>query len=257
MAGDPFEPELAAAAAGMPEAAVMDGDRRAAAARSPPHDRRAAPLPLPASARSPRGLRGHRGRLAAGRPRALRRRRSRRAAPRRRRAPTTSSARRARATPAPSPSCARPARRPSGWPRRAPRTGSARRSACSPAAAPAEERIELLLARARALTAAGRFDDSHSTLLEALAIVPGDSHRAARPRRARLCRRRGQPRPAGAGARPPDARPRRAPRPGLAGGGGADDRARPSTRSGGRGTTRCTSGPSARSTRRGGSATRG
>jgi DNA-binding NarL/FixJ family response regulator len=51
-----------------------------------------------------------------------------------------------------------------------------------PATAPAPERIELLLARARALTAAGRFDDSHWALLDALAIVPDDSH----PLRAKL-----------------------------------------------------------------------
>jgi hypothetical protein len=43
-----------------------------------------------------------------------------------------------------------------------------------PATAPAEERIELLFARARALTAVGRFDDSRSALLHALAIVPDD-----------------------------------------------------------------------------------
>jgi tetratricopeptide (TPR) repeat protein len=55
-----------------------------------------------------------------------------------------------------------------------------------PATAPAEERIELLLARARALTAAGRFNDSHITLLDALAIAPRDSH-ALRARLARAC----------------------------------------------------------------------
>jgi ATP/maltotriose-dependent transcriptional regulator MalT len=55
-----------------------------------------------------------------------------------------------------------------------------------PATAPAEERIELLLARARALTAAGRFTDSHRALLDALAIVPDDSH-ALRARVARAC----------------------------------------------------------------------
>jgi ATP/maltotriose-dependent transcriptional regulator MalT len=55
-----------------------------------------------------------------------------------------------------------------------------------PAGAPAEERIELLVARARALTATGRFDDSRSALLEALAIVPEDSH-ALRARLSREC----------------------------------------------------------------------
>jgi DNA-binding CsgD family transcriptional regulator len=45
-----------------------------------------------------------------------------------------------------------------------------------PASAPAQQRIELLVARARALTAAGRFSDSHRALLDALAIVPDDAH---------------------------------------------------------------------------------
>ncbi|HEV8098252.1 MAG TPA: LuxR C-terminal-related transcriptional regulator, partial [Gaiellaceae bacterium] len=56
----------------------------------------------------------------------------------------------------------------------------------SPETAPAEERVELLLARAGALTAAGRFSESHSALLDALAIAPGDSH-ALRARVARAC----------------------------------------------------------------------
>ena len=41
--------------------------------------------------------------------------------------------------------------------------------------APAQERVELLLARAGALAAAGHFTDSHEALLEAVAIVPEDS----------------------------------------------------------------------------------
>ena len=44
-----------------------------------------------------------------------------------------------------------------------------------PQTAPAEERVELLLARARALAAAGHFADSHEALLEAIAIVPEQS----------------------------------------------------------------------------------
>jgi DNA-binding NarL/FixJ family response regulator/tetratricopeptide (TPR) repeat protein len=55
-----------------------------------------------------------------------------------------------------------------------------------PATAPPEERIELLLARARALTAAGRFHDSHSALLDALALAPDDAH-VLRARVARAC----------------------------------------------------------------------
>jgi DNA-binding CsgD family transcriptional regulator len=55
-----------------------------------------------------------------------------------------------------------------------------------PANAPLEERIELLFARSRALTAVGRYDESRSTLLEALEIVPGDAH-ALRANLARAC----------------------------------------------------------------------
>jgi DNA-binding CsgD family transcriptional regulator len=55
-----------------------------------------------------------------------------------------------------------------------------------PQTAPAPERAELLLARAGALTAAGHFADSHSALLEALTIVPEDSH-AMRAKLVRAC----------------------------------------------------------------------
>jgi DNA-binding NarL/FixJ family response regulator/tetratricopeptide (TPR) repeat protein len=44
-----------------------------------------------------------------------------------------------------------------------------------PQTAPAQQRVELLLAHAGALTAAGQFADSHEALLGALAIVPGES----------------------------------------------------------------------------------
>jgi DNA-binding NarL/FixJ family response regulator len=44
-----------------------------------------------------------------------------------------------------------------------------------PEAAPAEDRVELLLARSRALAATGHFADSHATLLESLQIVPQES----------------------------------------------------------------------------------
>ncbi|MEA2418375.1 MAG: hypothetical protein QOE60_581 [Thermoleophilaceae bacterium] len=44
-----------------------------------------------------------------------------------------------------------------------------------PEMAPAQERVELLLARAQALAATGRFRESHSDLLESIAMVPADS----------------------------------------------------------------------------------
>jgi ATP/maltotriose-dependent transcriptional regulator MalT len=44
-----------------------------------------------------------------------------------------------------------------------------------PESAPPEDRIELLLARADAFAAAGRFADSHEALLEAMVVVPGRS----------------------------------------------------------------------------------
>jgi DNA-binding CsgD family transcriptional regulator len=55
-----------------------------------------------------------------------------------------------------------------------------------PATAPAEDRSELLVARSRALTAVGRYNESHCALLDALAIVPADSH-VLRARIARSC----------------------------------------------------------------------
>jgi DNA-binding NarL/FixJ family response regulator len=42
-------------------------------------------------------------------------------------------------------------------------------------AAPPQERVELLLARAQALAATGQFRESHSALLESIAMVPADS----------------------------------------------------------------------------------
>lgn len=44
-----------------------------------------------------------------------------------------------------------------------------------PASAPSSERLELLLARSAAQTASGHFADSHNVLLEALAIAPGNA----------------------------------------------------------------------------------
>jgi len=55
-----------------------------------------------------------------------------------------------------------------------------------PANEPAEERIELLFARARALTAMGYLDESRCTFLEALEIVPEGAY-ALRAKLARAC----------------------------------------------------------------------
>jgi DNA-binding NarL/FixJ family response regulator len=44
-----------------------------------------------------------------------------------------------------------------------------------PDAAPAEARVELLLSRARALVATGQFADGHSALLDSIGLVPADS----------------------------------------------------------------------------------
>ena len=55
-----------------------------------------------------------------------------------------------------------------------------------PANAAAEERIELLFARARALTAVGRFEDSHSALLEAIELAP-EGRDVLRAELARAC----------------------------------------------------------------------
>ena len=74
VAGDPFEPELAAAAAATSEGGGDERGRRASAARPRAAHRRAAALPLPASARPPCGLRGDGRGLATRRARALQRR---------------------------------------------------------------------------------------------------------------------------------------------------------------------------------------
>lgn len=55
-----------------------------------------------------------------------------------------------------------------------------------PRTAPARQRIDLLLAGAGALTAAGQYSDSHRALLDALAMVPDDGH-ALRVRIVRTC----------------------------------------------------------------------
>ena len=131
-------------------------------------DRRSAPVPLPSPARPARRLRTGRGRLAARRPRALRGG-TRGAGRGSRRAPSTSSARPATATPRRSPRCARRRRGVAG-----PGDGRALvRGALRLLPDSAErERIGLLAARAGALGACGRLADARAGLLDALALGP-------------------------------------------------------------------------------------
>ena len=131
VAGDPFEPELAAAAAALTEPTVMEAldellkvdllrttdvrDGSVSAIRSYVAPSTTRQLPAGGSAgTSGAPTRSQRGALPPPR------------------APTTSSARRTRATPTPSPSFARPARKRPGWHRRMRRTGSERLFAWNP-----------------------------------------------------------------------------------------------------------------------------
>ena len=54
-----------------------------------------------------------------------------------------------------------------------------------PRRAPAQERVELLLARAGALAATGQFAESHAALLESIELVPDESPRSASSSRRR------------------------------------------------------------------------
>ena len=56
-----------------------------------------------------------------------------------------------------------------------------------PPTAPAQERVELLLAHSGALAATGRFADSHASLLEGLRIVPEDADAALHVRLVSAC----------------------------------------------------------------------
>ena len=175
MAGDPFEPELVAAAAAVERG---DGDRRARRApapRSRPPDRRTPPLPLPAPARPPSGLRRLAGRLAPRRPPALRRRARRGAELRRQPARTMSSARPVTATPTPSRSCAKRATKPRSARRPGRRAGSRAALRLLGDAASPEERVELLTALAGAQAATGQFVEARSALLESIELLSDDS----------------------------------------------------------------------------------
>ena len=55
------------------------------------------------------------------------------------------------------------------------RTGSPSRFVCCPATPPADERVELLLARAGALASCGHFVEAHEALLDTMKLVPSES----------------------------------------------------------------------------------
>ncbi len=227
MAGDPFEPELAAAAAATSEAAAMDAvdellqldlvretdvprrfrfrhplvrravyeaTRRRAGGWAPTSGARRRSRPRGSDsgrARPPRRALGARGRRRRRRRPARGRRGGRAAGAGERRALV-----RGRAPPAPGD-------------RADARSGSTSS-----------------LARARALTATGHFADSHGALLERPRDRAGGRGRDARQARPRLRRGGEPPRTARAGRRAARERPRAPARPGLARGGRAHDRAR-------------------------------
>ena len=111
-------------------------------------------------------------------------RRSRHGAPQHRPAPTTSSARRVKETSTPRrPARGRRGSRPAGAGKCGPLVR--RRTAPPPRRRPGGA-VELLFARARALTAVGRFDGQPRALLEALEILP-DGSDAMRARLSRAC----------------------------------------------------------------------
>ena len=175
VAGDPFEPELAAAAAATSEAAAMDAVDELLQLDLVRDDRRAPTLPLPAPARPPRGLRGHAPAAGGSVPTSGAPRRSRRGG-RTAAARAHHVERSAREGDVAAVAVLREAGEAAA--RLAPASAArwfAGALRLLPQTAPAEERVELLLARAGALTAAGHFADSHEALLEALAIVPDES----------------------------------------------------------------------------------
>ena len=135
MAGNPFELDLAAAAAGVSEAAVVDAVDELLARELVRTDRRASALSLPAPARAPRRLRGDRGGWRLGAHERCAEALLARGAGERR-AHTTSSARRGRAISARSPSCAPRARTRRGCAGKRRRAGSATALRLLPQTAP-------------------------------------------------------------------------------------------------------------------------
>ena len=174
VAGDPFEPELAAAAAGVSEPeAVAAIDELLALELIRDHGRSPS-LPLPPPARAQGRLRRCARRLALGRARALRDSARRRAAPQRRRARTTSSTPLATATPRRSRCCARPAVRRRSARRPAPRDGSAPRCGCCPTARRPSSGSSSCWRAPRLSAPTGRLEESRADLVESIRLVPDE-----------------------------------------------------------------------------------
>ena len=170
--GDPFEADVAIAAAGIEEAVAMDAFDELLGVGPRPAHRRPAALPLPPPARPARGLREHARRLAARRACAGGAEPRPSAGLRRRRGRTMSSSPPARATPT---AVAVLAEAGMASLLRAPASAARWLSAALrilPADAPLEQRVGLLLTRARALAAQGRLAESHADLVESIALVP-------------------------------------------------------------------------------------
>ena len=175
VAGEPFEPDLAAAIAELPAPRALAAlDELLGARPRAPHPGAAA-LRLPPPARAPRGRTSPRRAAGGSRPTRARRRRSPRAAPRRPSARTTSSSPRARATRRRSRCCSRRARR-----RGAAGAGRGRALVRGGAAAAARRattsarwtcgwRSPRRCARSASSSAAA------TTLLEALDLLPADA----------------------------------------------------------------------------------
>ena len=176
VAGDPFEPELAAAAAAIDDAAAARGARRPALTRPRPANRRAAALPLPPSARANGRLRDGARRLGLGARTSAARTRWPSAAPRRRRARTTWSTPRARRHRGARRCCARPAATVDAQRARERRALVRRRA--SPASGRRSARGAARAAHGARRGAGGKRTAgarAAPTLLETLALVPEDA----------------------------------------------------------------------------------
>ena len=152
VAGEPFEPDLAAAIAELPPSDGLDALDALAGARSDPSDLGAAAVRLSPPPRATRGLRIGACRLEARGTRTRGRRARRRAALRRPSAPTTPSSTQGGVTRRQSVSCWRPERPRRRERRPRQRAGSSRRCACCPPATNARSTCALPLRRRCALS---------------------------------------------------------------------------------------------------------